>query len=222
MAQQILIIGLGQFGMALARTLSDKGVEVLAVDRDMALVEEAALFVTDALSLNVTDELDMAKLEPAKRDAVVCAIGDSSKADSIICTALLSQMGAPFIVSRARDAVHQRILKAVGAHLIINPEREFGQRFATRLINRQVVVDTDLGDDCLLTEIKVLPGMVGKNLMELELPKQLGVMVAGIRSSENYAKIKHPDPTVPLQADDQLIIVSNERAIAELTKRYKS
>ena len=221
MSQQILIIGLGQFGMSLARTLSEKGVEVLAVDRNLALVEEASLFVADAMQIRVTDETDMSRLEPAKRDAAVCAIGDSSKEDSIICTALLSQLGAPFIVARARDSVHKRILKAVGANLVINPEREFGRRFATRLINRNMVVDTDLGDDCLLTEIRVQPGMVGKNLIELELPKRFEVMVAGIRSAEDPSKIIHPNPSLPLRANDRLIIVSNERAIAELQKNFR-
>lgn len=221
MSQQILIIGLGQFGMSLARTLSEKGVEVLAVDRNLALVEEASLFVADAMQIRVTDETDMARLEPSKRDAAVCAIGDSSKEDSIICTALLSQLGAPFIVARARDSVHKRILKAVGANLVINPEREFGRRFATRLINRNMVVDTDLGDDCLLTEIRVQPGMVGKNLIELELPKRFEVMVAGIRSYEDPSKIIHPNPSIPLRADDRLIIVSNEWAIAELQKNFR-
>ena len=37
MSQQVLIIGLGQFGMSLARTLTEKGAEVLAVDRDLGL-----------------------------------------------------------------------------------------------------------------------------------------------------------------------------------------
>ncbi|MBQ7528690.1 TrkA family potassium uptake protein [bacterium] len=221
MAQQILVIGLGQFGMALAKTLSEKGVEVLAVDKNIALVEEAASFVPDAMQIDVTDEMDIARLEPAKRDATVCAIGESSREDSIICTALLSQLGAPFIVARAMDPVHKRILKAIGAHAIVTPEIEFGRRFATRLMNRNVVVDTDLGDDFLLTEIRVQPGMVGKNLIELELPKKFGIMVAGIRGKEDISKIMRPDPTLPLRADDRLIIVSNELAIVELSKNFK-
>lgn len=84
-----------------------------------------------------------------------------------------------------------------------------------------MVVDTDLGDDCLLTEIRVQPGMVGKNLIELELPKRFEVMVAGIRSYEDPSKIIHPNPSIPLRADDRLIIVSNERAIAELQKNFR-
>ncbi|MGM0419231.1 MAG: potassium channel family protein, partial [Thermodesulfobacteriota bacterium] len=101
MKQQILIIGLGQFGMSLARSLSDKKAEVLAVDRRKSLVEEASSFVTEAVIMDASDENELARLNPSKRDSVICAIGDDSKESSIICTALLRQMGAPFIVARA-------------------------------------------------------------------------------------------------------------------------
>jgi trk system potassium uptake protein TrkA len=212
MAQQILIIGLGQFGMSLARTLSEKGAEVLAVDVKKSLVEEAAAFVTDALIVNATDETALARLEPKKRDSVVCAIGDESRESSIICTALLRQMGAPVIISRANDALHQRILQLVGAHQIINPEQEFGKRFANRLLYKHIISDADttIGDSLQLTEIIVQPSMIGKTLIELALPKRFGVLVVGIRKN---GKIHQPSPDTPLQEEDHLIIVSSEAAI---------
>lgn len=217
MSQQILIIGLGQFGMSLARTLSEKGAEVLAVDVNKNLVEEAATFVTEAVVLNATDETELARLEPNKRDSAVCAIGDDSKEASIICTALLRQMGTPFVIARANDTMHQRILHLVGAHQVINPEQEFGKRFANRLLYRNIIADTNLGEDLHLTEICVQPSMVGKNLIDLALPKRFGVMVVGIRKGTK-GKILQPSPGEPLQADDTLIIVSSESAIPRLIK----
>jgi len=217
MSQQILIIGLGQFGMPLARTLSERGAEVLAVDVKKNLVEEAADFVTHAIVLDATDEDALARLEPGKRDASVCAIGDDSKEASIICTALLRQMGSPLVVSRANDRIHGRILRLVGAHQVINPEQEFGKRFANRLLYRNVIADTNIGDDLLLTEICVQPSMVGKTLIELSLPKRFGIMVAGIRRG-NQGRIVRPAPDEPLQENENLIIVSSDQAIAKLIK----
>ena len=217
MSQQILIIGLGQFGMSLARTLSEKGVEVLAVDPQKNLIEEASAFVTEALVMDATDETELARLHPEKRDSVVCAIGDDSKESSIICTLLLRQMGAPFIVARANDKMHQRILSLVGAHQIVNPEQEFGKRFATRLLYRHIIADTSIGDDLHLTEIRIQPAMIGKNLVELALPKRFGIMVAAIRRG-SPGKIVQPSPSEPLQASDHLMIISNEAAIAKLIK----
>ncbi len=219
MAQQILIVGLGQFGMSLAHTLSDKGAEVLAVDRRQDLVEEAASFVTEALVMDASDETELARLQPGKRDAAVCAIGDDSKEASIICTALLRQMGAPLVIARANDAMHQRILHLVGAHQVVNPEQEFARRFANRLICRHVVADMPFGDDLLLTEIKILPTMIGKTLIELELPKRFGVMVVAIRRG-SPSRIVQPAPNSPLQEGDNIVIVSNEAAIPKLTEEF--
>ena len=215
MTQQILIIGLGQFGMSLARALSEKGAEVLAVDVNAGLVEEASEFVTEAVLIDATDEAELAGLEPGKRNSVVCAIGDDSKESSIICTALLRQMGVPFIIARANDKMHQRILQLVGAHKIINPEQEFGKRFANRLLYRHIIAETNIGEDLHLTEICVQPSMVGQNLIQLSLPNRFGVMVVGIRRG-NQGKIHQPSPSEPLQSNDNLIIVSNESAIPKL------
>ncbi len=217
MSQQILIIGLGHFGMSLARTLSEKGAEVLAVDVNKNLVEEASSFVTEAMVVDATDEAELARLEPGKRDSAVCAIGDDSKEASIICTALLRQMGTPVVIARANDKMHQRILHLVGAHQVVNPEQEFGKRFANRLLYRNVIADTNLGEDLHLTEICIQPSMIGKSLVDLALPKRFGVMVVGIRRG-TPAKILPPSPREPLQADDNLIIVSSESAIPLLIK----
>ena len=215
MAQQILIIGLGQFGMALAHALADKGAEVLAVDRNKNKVEEASAFVAEAIAIDATDEAELLRLQPAQRDAVVCAIGDSSKEASIICTALLRQMGVRNIVSRANDKMHKRILQLVGAHEIITPEQEFGKRFAAKLLYRHILADTSLGDDLMLTELCPPQSMIGKNLIQLELPKKYNVIVAAVRRD---GKMQRPVPTEPLSENDRLVIVSDEEAIARLSK----
>jgi trk system potassium uptake protein TrkA len=217
MTRQILIIGLGQFGMSLARTLTEKGVEVLAVDRRRDLVEEASAFVAEAVALDATDEPSLARLHPERRDAAVCAIGDDSKEASIICTALLRQMGSPWIIARANGPTYRRILQLVGAHQVVNPEQEFGRRFANRLVYRQVVSDMPLGDDLHLTELQAQPAMIGKSLIDLALPRRHGIMVVAIRRG-TPAKIIQPTPEEPLQQGDSLIVVSTEAAIPKLLK----
>lgn len=215
MAQQILVIGLGVFGMSLAETLSSKGVEVIAVDIRKNLVEIAADFATEALVINATDETELARLEPGKRDAAVCAIGDDSREASIICTALLRQMGSPLVVSRANNITHQRILSLVGAHQVINPEQQFGQRYANRLIYRNLVAEMPLGDGLMLSEITVKDSMVGKTLIELALPKKYGIMVVAIRRG-TPSTVFQPDPNEPLQAGDGMVMVFRDEAMQKL------
>lgn len=215
--QQVLIIGLGQFGMALARSLTDKGAEVLAVDRRKDLVESAASYVAEAMAMDATDEEALKALHPERRDACVCAIGDDSKEAAIICTTLLRQIGAKQVVARAGSALQRRILLLVGAHQVVNPEEEFGQRFANRLAYQYVLTDLPLGDDLHLTELAAPPSFIGKTLMELGLPKKFGVMVVAIRRGDPR-RITQPTPSDPLQEGDSLVVVSHEAAIPKLVR----
>lgn len=219
MAKQILIIGLGHFGMSLAKSLSEKGAEVIAIDRRRALVEEASEFVAEAVVMDATDETELAKFEPQKRDVAICAIGDEAKEGSIICTALLRQMGTPLVISRANDKTHERILRLVGAHQVINPEDEFGRRFAHRVLYNNIINDANFGNDLHLTEVRVQPSMVGKNLVELSLPKKYGIVVAAIRKGQS-SKILQPVATEKLKEDDNLIIVSSEESIAKFMSAF--
>lgn len=215
MAQQVLIVGLGQFGMALTRSLSERGTEVLAVDRRRELVEAAAAFATEALVLDATDESALAGLNPGDRDAAVCAIGGDSKESSIICTALLRQMGAKQVVARATDALHRRILQLVGAHAVVSPEEDFGEWFANRLLYRQIVSEAPLGGGLHLSEVVVPKAMRGKSLHELELPRRYGVTVVAVRG-EAPEDIRIPRPRDPIQPNQRLLVVSDEAAIRRM------
>jgi len=151
-AQQAIVIGLGQFGMALARALAERGVEVFAVDVREERVRAAAEFAAEAACFDATQADALERTAPERRDVCVCAIGDEAKEGSIICTALLRQMGARRVIARANDALHARILLLVGAHQVVNPEREFGDRFANQVIHQDIKGELSLGDGMLITE----------------------------------------------------------------------
>ena len=147
--------------------------------------------------------------------AVVCAMGDSSKDAAIICTALLRQMGCPFIIARAGSATCRRILFMVGAHEVIFPEQDYGQRFATWLMHRELLASTDWNGELSLSEIKPPKFMIGKNLVELALPRKFGVIVAAVRRN---GKLLRPDPELPVEPEDVLFIVADETAIKKLSE----
>lgn len=215
MTKQIMIIGLGQFGMALAQTLSERGVEVMAVDISQEKVDIAAGFVTHAVAADATDETALAALLPAERDSVICAMGASAKESAIICTALLRQLGCKHIVARAGSVVYRRILFMVGAHEVIIPEQDFGRRFATYLLYRDMIADSDPANELNLTEIKLPPSMVGKTLKQLALPRKYGIIVAALRHD---GVLNRPDPEKSLEENDMLLIVSDENAIVKLLR----
>lgn len=219
-APQILIVGLGQFGMALTRSLVAHGGEVLAIDRNPLRVEEAATFAAQALCLDAADEVELQRIAPARRDYCVCAIGDESRESSIIVTALLRQMGAPRVIARATDAVHERILTLVGAHEIINPDRAAGERMAMRLLHRGVLEMLPLGEDLVITELSTPTSFVGRTLTDLSLPKRFQVTVVAIRRNKGGRGVLIlPSPHDPLEAGDILVIVSPPSSATDLLAR---
>lgn len=220
MAKQAIVIGLGQFGMSMARALTEQGVEVLAIDVQEERVRVASTFAAEAVRFDATDNEALARTAPERREVCVCAIGDEAKEASIICTALLRQLGAPRVVARANDDLHARILKLVGAHQVVNPEREFGERFASQVLHSKIRGELSLGDDFIITEFEAPRALVGKSLVELALPSRYGVTVVAIRRAGTSA-ILTPEPNQPLLERDMLVVVSHEQAVSKLLEELK-
>ena len=214
-----MVIGLGQFGMALAQSLAERSVEVMAVDARLERVQVASDFAASAIQFDATDEDALRRTSPERRDVCVCAIGDENREGSIICTALLRQLGAPHILARATDPVHERILRLVGAHEVVNPERAFGERLATRLLYSTVLDEVPIGGDLVLTELRPPAAFVGRTLSDLSLPRRHEINVVAIRR-EGDKTVSTPSPNTPLQEKDILLVVSPPNAVARLLGRF--
>lgn len=220
MSKQSIVIGLGQFGTALAKALAENGSDVLAVDNNEKNVEEIAPHVADAIFMDAMSEEGLASLALDQRDVCICAIGGDNREGSIIVTALLKQYGAKHIIARATDNLHARILKLVGAHEVVNPENDYGERLAIRLAWRNVVNVLPLGGNLVLTEIKAPESFWGRTLAELALPKRFSVNVSAIRhQTDKGMKASIPDPNEPLVEGDIMMLVSTEIAARQLTER---
>jgi trk system potassium uptake protein TrkA len=193
-------------------------VEVLAVDRSEELVRTAAAFAAEAVSFDATNEEQLARTSPARRDLCIVAIGNESREDSIICTALLRQMGAGRIVGRATDPLHARILHLVGAHEVVNPEQAFGERFAAHLLYAGVIDEIQLGKDLSITELRAPRSFVGRNLIDLELPRRYGVTVIAVRR-EATDEVIVPKPAEPIVDGDILVVVAKPDSITRMGER---
>jgi trk system potassium uptake protein TrkA len=204
--------------MSLAQALTERGIEVLAADSREERVRQASNFAAEAVRFDATDAEALERTSPAQRDVCVCAIGDDSTESAIICTALLRQMGAPRVIARANSQLQTRILKLVGAHEVVNPIHEFGERFANRIAYDRVIGELPLGEDLLITELRPPPSFVGHTLADLKLPQRYNVTVVAVRQ-EGSGSVVLPTPNDILKADDILIIVSREEAVGRLMEQ---
>ncbi|SDO81555.1 trk system potassium uptake protein TrkA [Paenibacillus sp. yr247] len=204
MRKQFAIIGMGRFGSSVARTLSQLGFEVMAIDSREETVQDISALVTHAVQADSTDEEALRALGIRNFDVVVVAIGEDIQA-SILTTLILKEMGIPTVVVKAVNDLHGKVLKKIGADKVVYPERDMGQRVAHHLISSNIVDYIELSADYSIVEIKVSRQLVGKSLKQLDIRAKYGCNVIAIKQNEKL--IIPPSAEESLRPEDILVIV---------------
>lgn len=204
MRKQFAIIGMGRFGSSIARTLSQLGFEVLAIDSQEETVQEISSIVTHAVQADSTDEEALRALGIRNFDIVVVAIGGDIQA-SILTTLILKEMGIATVVVKAVNDLHGKVLKKIGADKVVYPERDMGQRVAHHLISSNIVDYIELSSDYSIVEIQATRQMVGKNLRELDIRAKYDCNVIAIKQNDKL--IIPPSAEEMLRSQDVLVIV---------------
>jgi trk system potassium uptake protein TrkA len=223
------VIGLGSFGTEVCRVLADKGARVLAFDNRPEPVEKIKELVKQSYLLDTADEDTMLSAPLDGVDVAIVAIGEDIEA-SILTTALLKNIGVPYIMARASSDIHQRVLRMVGATEVINLEIEEGRRVAARLLTTEAMDTISVTDDYSIVEFPVPENMVGRSLEKLNLRKEYHVNVIAIERFESAfdgegnpareERVILPDKDDVLMHGDVLIVVgrnSDIEALGELT-----
>lgn len=176
---EVVVIGLGRFGSALATTLIDMGHEVLGIDADADHVQEYSGILTQVAQADTTHETALRQLGVADATTVVVCIGNDIEA-SVLTTAALVDLQIPNIWAKAVTEAHGRILQRVGAHHVVYPEAEMGKRVA-RLVTGNLLEYLPLDDDFVLIETVVPPQLAGITLAEADLRARYRVTVVCIK-----------------------------------------
>lgn len=208
--KQYLVIGLGRFGTSVAHALSELGQEVLAVDNDMALVNDIAPHVTHAMQLDATDEEALASVDIASFDAAIVSIGENAR-DSILISVLLKEMGIPYLVAKANDDLHAKVLQKIGVDRVIFPEREMGQRLARTLITPNALELMDLSGDYRIIEIRLPAKWEGRSLIDLNVRRKYGLNVLAVRRGERF--LVSPAPDMPFEPGDTVLVMGRREDI---------
>ncbi|MBI4496360.1 MAG: TrkA family potassium uptake protein [Chloroflexi bacterium] len=212
--RQIVVIGLGRFGSAIARTLHGLGHEVLAVDTDARNVQDLADEVTHAVQADGTDRDAMAELGVADFDAAVVAIS-SELAPSILTTLTLRDLGCRYIIAKAANDQHARILERIGADRVVFPERETGTRLAHTFAARAVLDYMDLGPGYGIAKSKPPAAFLGKALEELNLREQYGLtLIAVIHGGTEV--VLHPRRDERLGPGDVVVVAGRDEDLERL------
>jgi len=174
------VIGLGAFGRQICRTIMNKGGKVIALDNNPALVESVNEWVTRAILLDSTDQAALASVSLEDVDVAVVAIGDNIEA-SVLTTAILKEIGLPFVLARAVSEIHEKVLRKVGADEVINLEIEEGVRIASRLIAPEVADRIPVAEDISLAEVFLPADFQKMRVADLQLQKKFHLSLAAIK-----------------------------------------
>ena len=124
--KQFAVIGCGRFGSSVAKTLYELGHEVLVIDKNEDVIQELSDYVTHAIQLNASDEASLKSLGIRNFDVVIVTIGSDIQS-SILITLLAKELGVKYVVAKAHNDLHARILYKTGADRVVLPEREIGR-----------------------------------------------------------------------------------------------
>jgi len=212
--KQFVVIGLGRFGTSVARTISELGHDVLAIDKDETMVQAIMNDVTQAVQADARDEEVLRTLGVRNLDIAVVAMGDDLEAN-ILITLMLKEMGIPYVIAKAQSTQHGKVLEKIGADKVIYPEKDMGIRVAHNLVTSNVMDFIELSPQYSIFEILASSHFINKSLGELDFRAVYGISVIAIKKTEDEIIIA-PGANAVINHGDILVIVGNKKLLAKL------
>ena len=210
-----VVIGLGLFGQAIARQLCMLGAEVLAMDVRSDLVQQVANDVTYAVVGDAQDKEVLRALGVRDMDCAIVSIGDDLAA-SVLITMNLMELEVPYIVCKAHDETHRRVLEKLGANRVVIPEQENAQRLGRSLHSHNVLEYIELSEDYGILEIPAPRSWIGKTLKELNVRAKLGVNIIAVESSEKTNV--SPSADYQIQEKDIMVVLGDNYSLEAVQK----
>ena len=204
MKKSFLIVGLGRFGASLALELCALGHEVLALDIRGEAVQPLADRVTHAVVGDARDSDVLSSIGARNFDCAVVAAGGYLGMSALI-TLNLKELQGPKVVGKANSEVHAKVLKKIGADLVVFPEREMALRLAHSLASSDILNFIELSDEYSIVERMVPREWVGKSIVQLDIRAKWKLTVIAVRTGEKMNVA--PDRDFVFQSEEDCLVV---------------
>ncbi len=206
----VLVIGLGRFGASIAVTLEELGTDVLAMDTRAELIQEFSGHLTHVVQADATNLDALQQIGAADFSVAVVGVGTSIES-SVLITANLVDLGKPVIWAKAISQAHGKILERIGAHHVVFPEKDAGQRVA-HLVNGRLIDYIEFDDGFAIVKMRPPRESVGYTLAQSDIRSKYGVTVVGVKSPGRDFTYATPETMV---AQHDLLIVSGHTDLLE-------
>lgn len=210
------IIGLGRFGMPLAKTLAQAGKEVIGIDRDEDRVKELRdyteyAFVAQSLTKEVLEDIGVQNCDMA----IIC-IGDKIET-SILTTLNVIHLNIPKVIAKATSSEQGEVLEKLGAQ-VVYPERDMALRIAKKILRDNMIDSISIGKGIEVMEIKVSRQMVGQTIIEMKVREKYGLNIIAIHhDGKTETEI---NPQYRFKCDDTIAVVGREEKVSQFIDDY--
>ncbi|MGM0753624.1 MAG: potassium channel family protein [Bacillota bacterium] len=216
MKKEFVVVGLGRFGGSIVRSLSDQGMEVMAIDQDEDKVNEFSSIASHAVVADSTDESVLKSLGIRNFDHVIVAIGDDIQS-SILTTLMMKEIGVKNITVKAQNDYHEKVLRKIGANQVVHPERDMGRRIAHNIVSNNVLDYLELSDEHSIVEIVANENLSGNSLIDLDIRAQFGINIVAIKRQKDI--IVSPQADEQIREGDILIVIGADTDINRFEKK---
>ena len=207
------VFGLGRYGRAVAKELVENGKEVIAIDAEEKIVNDAAAYLPVCKCADVTDAEVISRLGIGNIDTVIVCMASNLEA-SVMAVTLCKEAGVETVIAKCANEMQQKILLRVGADQVVFPENESGIRLAKNLLSCGFIDMISLSNDVSMVEIDVKDEWCGKNLIELNLRKKYGFNIVAIKKGEKVNANVNPEQA--LDAESSLIVIASTAKLRKL------
>lgn len=190
--KSILLIGLGRFGKHIALKLHELNHQVMAVDKNEALVESVLPYVTNAQIGDSTNADFLRSLGVDNYDVCIVAIGNDFQS-SLETTSLLKELGAKTVVSRAARDVQAKFLLRNGADEVVYPEKQIANWTAIRFSADHILDYIELDGDHAIFEVTIPKAWMGKTIGQLDVRKKYNVNILAVKDGSKLDSFITPD-----------------------------
>ena len=208
--KSILLIGLNNFGVYMAKDLRELGHQVMAVDKREDRIDAILPFVTDAQIGDSTSEAFLRSLGVNNYDVCLVAIGNDFQS-SLETASLLKELGAKLVVARADREAQEKFLLRNGADEVINPEKQIAQWAAIRYASNHILDYIKLDDDHAIFEVTVPRDWVGKSVAEIDIRNRFGINIMAVKENGKMNLTVTPDTM--LTENRTMLVLGERRAI---------
>ncbi len=215
--KRFVIVGLGNFGFTVAKSLADIGHDVIAVDLDGTVIDRLATYVSHAAMGDATDIETLKRIGAEKADAAVVSTGDDITS-SILATMALQDLKVKEVYAKVISKDHARVMHRLGVKDTVFPERDSAIGLSARISGTALLNFVRLGKGFSIQEMGVPMSWNGRTIRQLGLRQNYEITIVAIHEMLTDRIIPNPDPDYVLKDSDALMVAGEDAALARAAK----